>query len=188
MGRLATIVRLALVGATAGMIVMTATPVAAAPVKLTTSTQLIENPKKYDGKIVTFRGEVIGDVMTRGNYAWLSINDDVYQNRSIEEGQKLSGYNSGQAVWAPSYLVNRLSYVGGYTASGDNVEVTGVFNSACAEHGGDMDIHAASLRILRPGRPIGHPLDAGKALAAAMLLAIGGSLVVLNRRAEARRV
>ncbi|MDP2044226.1 MAG: hypothetical protein Q8K15_03545, partial [Candidatus Omnitrophota bacterium] len=39
------------------------------------STELINNAKQYDGKLVVYTGEVIGDVMPRGGNAWVNIND-----------------------------------------------------------------------------------------------------------------
>lgn len=174
----------ALILATVALMVLPVT----AQAKLVTSTQLIEQNKNWNGKTVTFRGEVIGDILKRGEFAWLQINDDEYQSWSVEEGRKLSGYNAGQSAWVPSYLVKGITYLGGYTASGDKIEVTGIFNNACAEHGGDMDIHAASLIVLGRGHPIEHRFDWTKALAALGLLAVGGVLFELNRRAEARRV
>ena len=40
-----------------------------------TSLELINNAKQYDGKTVNYKGEVIGEVMVRGDYAWLHVND-----------------------------------------------------------------------------------------------------------------
>ncbi|MDI6605929.1 MAG: hypothetical protein QME65_02145, partial [Candidatus Omnitrophota bacterium] len=37
------------------------------------STELIENAQAYDGKRVAYAGEVIGDIMRRGNFAWLNV-------------------------------------------------------------------------------------------------------------------
>ncbi|MCM8823992.1 MAG: DNA-binding protein, partial [Candidatus Omnitrophica bacterium] len=39
------------------------------------STKLIGNAKEYDGKIIIYEGEVIGDIMLRGKYAWINVND-----------------------------------------------------------------------------------------------------------------
>ncbi|HYG56564.1 MAG TPA: hypothetical protein VD902_00650, partial [Symbiobacteriaceae bacterium] len=47
-----------------------ATPALAAGV---TVSDLVEQAKAYDGKQVTLQGEVIGDVMRRGEYGWINI-------------------------------------------------------------------------------------------------------------------
>ena len=39
------------------------------------STELINNAKSYDGKTVVYEGEVIGDIMVRGAFAWINVND-----------------------------------------------------------------------------------------------------------------
>lgn len=153
-----------------------------------TSAELVEQYKRYEHKTITFRGEVIGDILARGEHSWVNINNDPYQSRNIEEGRKPSGYNSGQSVWLPSYLVKDIAHTGSYTASGDDVEVVGVFNSACPEHGGDMDIHATSLKVLKRGHQVAHRFDAAQAALALGLLALGAGLFLVNRRAESQRV
>ena len=50
----------------------------------------------------------------------------------------------------------------------------GTFNAACAQHGGDMDIHATELRRVLPGR---HAIDYVRFWKIA--LAIGLSLLAL---------
>ena len=118
------------------------------------STRLVETPKEFDGVEIDFAGEAIGEAMRRGDMAWLHINDDPYYLRNVEEGAQLGGYNTGMAVWIPARLADRVTNFGDYATQGDVVEVTGVFNAACGEHGGDMDIHATDLEILSVGHPV----------------------------------
>ncbi|MFH1576537.1 MAG: hypothetical protein ABID35_03250, partial [Candidatus Margulisiibacteriota bacterium] len=33
--------------------------------------ELVENAKQYNGKLIEYEGEVIGDIMKRGDHAWL---------------------------------------------------------------------------------------------------------------------
>ena len=110
------------------------------------STELINNAKLYDGKILTYEGEVIGDIMARGDYAWLNVND----------GQNAIG------IWADKNLTKDISYTGTYKSKGDLVEITGVFHRACLEHGGDLDIHAQAIRKLRQGRGVIERLNTSK--------------------------
>ena len=137
------------------------------------STDLVEQPKEFDGEGVTFAGEVIGEAMVRGDMAWLHINDDAYYVKNVEEGAQLGGYNTGIAVWLPAGLAEELEYFGDYEHEGDIVEVAGVFNAACAEHGGDMDIHATELEIVELAGALylvpvveGDPLEAVRGLLA----------------------
>jgi len=111
-------------------------PLTASSAQAISSTELISNAKLYGGKQVVYEGEVIGDVMVRGNYAWLNIND---------------GYNA-IGVWVSADLAKGITYTGSYKSRGDLVEISGIFNRACLEHGGDLDIHAQAMRKIANGR------------------------------------
>lgn len=133
------------------------------------STELINNAKQYDGKTVIYEGEVIGDIMKRGDFAWLNVND----------GKNAVG------IWVRASLIKDISYAGSYKATGDRVEVTGVFNRACVEHGGDLDIHAGTLRKTASGRIIqGHLSGRKKELALLLLglLVLTWILTLLRRK------
>jgi hypothetical protein len=98
---------------------------------------LIENANGFDGKSVTFRGEVIG-VLIRGDFAWVNILDN--------------GYAIG--VWSRAGDAKKVSFVGDYSHVGDTVEVIGTFHMACTEHGGDLDIHADNFTVVATGREV----------------------------------
>lgn len=100
------------------------------------SSDLINNAKFYDGKNVSYVGEVIGDIMMRGNFAWVNVND----------GKNALG------IWIDKALLKEITYTGNYRSEGDRVEVTGVFHRACLAHGGDLDIHAQIIRKIVSGR------------------------------------
>jgi hypothetical protein len=152
------------------------------------SAQLIQDAADWDGRVVTFSGEAIGEPLVRGAQAWLHLNDDAYQTRSTSEaGRQLRGYNSGQAVWVPAGLARRVRTFGGYRREGDSVQVLGTFHAACREHGGDMDIHATSLGIVREGYLVTHPPPARRLGLGLALLAIAGALELVRRRAGQRR-
>ncbi|HEX9092735.1 MAG TPA: hypothetical protein VF902_02010 [Coriobacteriia bacterium] len=136
----------------------------------------------WNGRTVTFHGEAIGEVMVRGDYAWIHLNDDAYMVRNVEEGAKLGGYNSGMAVWIPASLTKQIDTYGDYQHEGSIVEIEGVFNGACKEHGGDLDIHATSLKILRAGHVVVDPIPPWKAALAVALAGIAGLLFWLERR------
>ncbi|MDP2940412.1 MAG: DNA-binding protein [Candidatus Omnitrophota bacterium] len=110
------------------------------------STQLIEHAKEYDNKTVSFQGEVIGDIMRRGNFAWVNIND----------------FANAIGIWLKADLTKEISYAGSYKFRGDVVLVQGTFNRACPQHGGDLDIHANSLEIIGTGKAIAEKLDIDK--------------------------
>ncbi|HTZ11768.1 MAG TPA: DNA-binding protein [Candidatus Margulisiibacteriota bacterium] len=120
------------------------------------SSELITNAKKYDGKTIVYEGEAVGDIMRRGNYAWINILD----------GQNAIG------VWLPLSLVKEVSFGSGYKERGDGIEITGVFHNSCLEHGGDLDIHAQAVRKIASGRKVQERLNSGKKNLAIIFLII----------------
>jgi len=119
--------------------------------------------------------------MHRADNAWIHLNDDAYMYMNVEEGAELGGFNSGMPVWLPGSEADRISTFGDYKHEGDVVEVTGVFNAACSQHGGDMDIHADRLAVLIPGRPAADPVKPWK-LPVAGLLGIAAALAFAFER------
>jgi hypothetical protein len=107
------------------------------------STELINKAKDYDGQAVVFQGEVIGEVMARGEYAWVNLND----------GKNALG------IWIKKDLAVSIANLGSYKVSGDIVEVSGVFHRSCLTHGGDLDIHAESLSLVKSGNRVKHHLS-----------------------------
>lgn len=110
------------------------------------SAELFNNAAAYDGKNVIYEGEVIGDIMVRGEHAWINVND---------------GYGA-IGVWMEKTLAKDILYAGSYKSRGDSLEISGVFHRACPQHGGDLDIHAQSVRKISAGREIAERLNTGK--------------------------
>ena len=120
------------------------------------SAELINNAKLYDGKVVTYEGEVIGDIMVRGDYAWLNVHDN----------------QNAIGIWTDKNLAKDILYTGSYKSKGDWIEITGVFQRACKQHGGDLDIHAQAIRKVRQGRQIIEKLNMSKRNLAFLLLGV----------------
>jgi lysyl-tRNA synthetase class II len=104
----------------------------------TGSLDLLNNAKEYDGKMILYKGEVIGDIMMRGDHAWLHVND----------GTVAIG------IWASNNLIQNIYYAGDYHKRGDIIEVSGTFHRSCLEHGGDLDIHAQAIKMIIPGATV----------------------------------
>ncbi len=107
------------------------------------SAELINNAKNYNGNTVVYKGEVIGDIMVRGEYAWINVNDE----------------KNAIGIWIKKELIKDILYTGNYKAKGDLVEITGKFNRACIEHGGDLDIHAQSINKISSGSKIFYAIN-----------------------------
>lgn len=127
------------------------------------SQQLIDNAKKYDGMEITYTGEAIGDIMVRGNYAWININD----------GDNAIG------VWVPSSETKKISFTGSYKYNGDKIRVTGIFHRACKDHGGDFDIHSDYLQVIVKGSGKMQPMSNAKKNWAAGLMLLSAVLILI---------
>lgn len=120
------------------------------------SAELISKAKDYDGRLLAYEGEVIGDIMVRGGYAWINVND----------GKNAVG------IWLPKELTKDIIYTGSYKTRGDRLEITGIFYRACSQHGGDLDIHAQTLKKISLGRVIPERLNTDKRNLAIIFLGI----------------
>ena len=103
-----------------------------------TSDELINKAKEYDKKEVVYTGEIVGDIMQRGQYAWINVSDG----------------SNAVGIWLPYEETKQIKYKGTYDIIGDTIKVTGIFNRACAEHGGDFDIHVKKIEIVKVGHTI----------------------------------
>lgn len=129
-----------------------------------TSSELIANSAEYNGQRVVYSGEVVGDVMARKDHAWINVHD----------GDNAIG------VWISASLAGNIKNTGSYKSTGDKIEVTGIFNRACPEHGADLDIHAQGLRILKEGGQIKRQFDTGKRNAVVILCGVVVILWILT--------
>jgi hypothetical protein len=131
------------------------------------SKALIDNAKVLDGKKVVYRGEAVTAIMKRGEYAWVNVND----------GDNAIG------IWCKGYKLAPVQYLGGYKFTGDTLEVEGMFNRACSMHGGELDIHANKIRILKTGSAVSDSANLRKlALAVVLLLATIAVTVIFRKR------
>lgn len=131
------------------------------------SKRLIEHAKFYDGKTVTYKGEAVTAVMRRGDYGWVNIND----------GDNAIG------VWGKVSELDKIKFLGGYNSKGDTLEIVGIFNRACQEHGGDLDIHADTMTVISSGYATHEIIDRKKVrLAFALFLTTILVVSVFRRR------
>lgn len=130
------------------------------------SGKLINNAIKYDAKKVEYQGEVIGDVMKRGEYAWINVNDG----------------NNAIGIYLRTTEVDKIKTVGNYKYKGDIVKILGTFHRACKQHSGELDIHADRLIIVKKGYRINHAFDIRRAVWGFFLLTVAATLFVINRK------
>ncbi len=129
-----------------------------------TSKELIVGAKKYDGMTVEYAGELIGSVLRRGDHAWLNIKDA----------------DTAIGIWAPVVMVANIRNAGSYRAYGDVIKVTGVFNRACVQHGGGLDIHAREIILLKSGGLLREYISTKKVFALICLLGVLTCLLTIH--------
>jgi hypothetical protein len=145
-------------------------------------------PAALDGAIVTYAGEVVGDVLVRDGGAWVLVNDDDY---ALEVGplpvhRLHRGTNTGLTVWIPSDDVARLGEPGRPGRRGDVIQVVARVARTDRSDGGGLTLRASEVVVLEAGGPVDDPLDVPQAVLAAVLLVVGVSLG-LGRRVRDRR-
>lgn len=107
------------------------------------SGELIEKAKAYDNQVVEYQGEAVGDVMARGNFAWVNLND----------GKNAIG------IWGNKDAINSvIKHKGGYNCKGDILLASGIFHRACPYHGGDLDIHLNKMMKVKEGFATPHKI------------------------------
>ncbi|MEX2533477.1 MAG: hypothetical protein WD360_05895 [Nitriliruptoraceae bacterium] len=152
-----------------------------------TSSQLLNCPRAFDQKTVTFTGEVVGELIMRRGGVWAHVNDDPY---ALIYGPLVGhsahvGFNSGVAVWFPDGTHEIIETVGRHAIRGDVVKIVGTFLRADPNDGGGLTLRADSVSVLAEGFTVDEPLHTLQLVVAAVLLA--GALAALGLAQFVRR-
>jgi hypothetical protein len=136
--------RIALATLVLMVLIVAPVPVDAGPPPVLSTTELVEDSYKWDGKTVSFKGEVLQDLMVRKDGTWMNLSDN---------------NNTAMGVFVPTDVVMpKISRVVDYRTIGDVVLVTGVFHRVCVLHQGETDIHALNVTVVTPGSPRENPV------------------------------
>ncbi len=152
------------------------------------SNALYDCPGTFDGSLIRYRGEVVGDVLRRRDGAWVQLNDDIYAGDAgpLPAHRDFRGGNAGVGVFIPADLADQISFVGGPRFHGDLLEVVGVFHRVDPVATEVTVIRAQDGIVARPGRPFEDvPLRDRQVVA--LLLAPVALLTILWERRTARR-
>ena len=127
------------------------------------SVDLIEQARLLDGQMIIYQGEVIGDVMRRKDGYWINV----------------LNHESAIGIWLNAEQRALITVAGKYNVQGDQIVITGRFNRACPEHGGDLDIHAGSIEIVRPGFTRPAQIDWSRLILASLMLVLAISCLIV---------
>jgi hypothetical protein len=148
--------------------ILCSAPLSAETIPVLDGASLIEQAKVLNGQVVIFQGEVIGDIMPRQDHYWINV---------LCNGTAIG-------IWITAEQRKAISLAGQYDVQGDLVRITGQFNQACPEHGGDLDIHANSVEISSQGTSIPQKLNLTRLIIAAGLfvMAVASLFMLFSRR------
>ena len=135
-------------------------PIHVASAESTKINDLIEKAMTYDGQTVTVTAEAIGEKMDRKDGTWINVKD----------------VSNAIGIWMPTEESRRITLFGNYKEKGDIVEITGVFNRACKEHGGESDLHLISMKVIKPGEIVQNKVTMTKLIITVTLLGIATTL------------
>lgn len=107
---------------------------------------LIQKSNEFNNKTVTIKAEVIGERLNREKFTWINVSD----------GTNAIG------IWMKLDESKNIYRYGNYKEKGDIIEVTGIYHKNCIEHGGDVDIHADSVRVIEKGYIKNKPIEKNK--------------------------
>lgn len=133
---------------------------------ITKINDLIEKSASLNNTEITVQGEVIGEALERGEYAWININDTT----------------NAIGIWVKQSDVDRIKFYGDYKHKGDIVKVTGVFYKSCPEHGGDVDIHSTNIEIIKTGYEVTEEISHTKVIVTSVLFIAMLILFMIFRR------
>ena len=132
--------------------------------RVVTTKQLFEKTKFLDHQMVVVKGEVIGDIMPRGKFVWLNVQD----------GDDVIG------VWAPREAVGDITHAGDYQHQGDIVKVKGQFWRADPRLGGEFCIRAHAVEVIKEGHATPHAVSRQKIQFVLYLAALALILLILR--------
>jgi len=124
---------------------------------------LVREGKMYDGMEIEIEGEAVGDVMSRGSYAWINV-------RSPEDVAL-------GIVLAPEQA-RRIRQTGDYFHAGDRIRVAGTFYRFAPRYGGETCVVAREMTVVRKGFATPHPVSMRQVTAALALIAFSILLLI----------
>lgn len=153
-----------------------------------TSAHVYACPIAFDGRRVTFVGEVIGDLIERRDGVWVQVNDDDYALAVGPMGghRNHRGFNQGLAVWLPDGLHERIEAVGGPGRRGDVVLLQGVLLRNDPDDGGGITLRADHLEVIAPTVEVPEPFHPVQAVTAAVLAVLAVGTLAWSRRVQRR--
>lgn len=129
-----------------------------------------------DGQTVQVTGEAVGDSIRAGfdgENRWITL-------------QAVDGSYAQVTVYMTAEAAERVDTFGAYGKTGTTLQVRGTFNLACAEHDGLTDLHANHVSVVEKGLVSEEPFEASAFVPGAVLVLMGGVLLLVFYRMRER--
>ena len=127
--------------------------------------------RALNGATVSFSGEVIGDVINAGDgNVWVNI---------LSSGASIGVLMSAEDA-------EGITYGASYSTTGTTLQITGVYSIACADHQGELDVHATEVTVLDDGGKITHTVQRNDVVMGLVLCLIGFALLLVFSIARRR--
>lgn len=141
---------------------------------------LIECPRSFHERTVTYQGEAVRAVLARDEWAWLHVNDDPYARQAgpVATHRTAMGGNAGVPVRIPLKDAEAINVTGDAQHRGATVAVTGTWKVDGASDGGGPAIRAHTVDLVKPGRRLRQPSDPLRAWIAGLLAAAAAAVTV----------
>lgn len=129
-----------------------------------------------DGQTVQVTGEAVGDSIREGldgENRWITL-------------QAVDGSYAQVTAYMTAEAAERVDTFGAYGKTGTTLQVRGTFNLACAEHEGLTDLHANHVSVVEKGSVSEEPFEASAFAPGAVLVLLGGVLLLVFYRMRER--
>ncbi len=133
--------------------------------------KLLEKQTELDGKKITFHGELIGQPIFDQHGVFVNVMDNEF---------------NALGIYLDKNMLVKFTHYGRHGQKGDYVQTTGIFHKVCAVHGGDTDLHATEITVLKAGKSNPEPIiPTFKVVFCFILLVLA---IVLYLSAKQRRI
>lgn len=126
--------------------------------------EIMAHSEEFDGKEVVIEAEVIGDIMKRGDYSWININDG----------------SAAIGVYLDTKEVEKIHKTGAYERKGDRIKITGIFHRAYNEQGGELAIEGKSLEVIEQGRELKNSVPIEKVKMLLSMIVVTGLILSIK--------
>jgi hypothetical protein len=129
--------------------------------------KLLEQQDNLDGKRISFQGELIGQAIYEKKGVFVNLMDQEF---------------NALGIYMDKSFVKKFTHYGRHGTKGDFVKATGTFHKVCTQHGGDTDLHASEIQILKTGETIPEPKVSPVKITLSLLLPLLALFLFLHKK------